>query len=245
MRLFFILCFLFTNQASADSVFVAAAANFSETAQDLAKIFKKQTGHEIVLTIGATGSLYAQIKNGAPFEIFLSADQSTPEKLVSEKLASKQSEFTYAIGRLVLWSQNEDLIKGDEAVLRAGKFAHLAIANPKLAPYGRAAQQTLKQLKLLDLLSPKFVTGESIGQTFQFIKTGQAELGFVAFSQVKNLKIPGSFWLVPPSYYDPLVQDAVLLKKGEGHKAAQQFLDFLKTSAEVKLILEEYGYLHP
>jgi molybdate transport system substrate-binding protein len=245
VKLFWIFIFAFSTKAAASSVNVAVAANFIETAQELAPIFKKQTGHELILTSGATGRFYAQIKSGAPFEVLLSADRETPQKLVVENWADKQSEFTYAIGRLVLWSEKKDYIKDGDEILKNGTFDHLAIANPQLAPYGQAAQQTLTRLKLWDLLSPRIVRGESIGQAFQFVKTGHAELGFVAYSQIKNLQPPGSFWIVPPAYYEPLVQDAVLLKKGAGHKPAQQFLDFLKNSNEARITLEKYGYLHP
>jgi molybdate transport system substrate-binding protein len=225
--------------AFAGSTNVAVAANFTDAAKEIAASFKAKTGHDAVLSFGASGQFYTQIKESAPFQIFLSADDERPKKLTEEGLAVKESLFTYAIGKLVLWSKDDSLVKGDET-LKSAAFTKLSIANPTAAPYGTAAVETLKALKLYVTLQPKIVMGNSIAQTFQFIDTGNAELGFVALSQLAG-KTTGSRWMVPQDLYTPIRQDAVLLKSGASSDAATAFMTFLK-GPEAKAIIEKYGY---
>lgn len=241
--LFLLFALLIAIQARADDVQVAVAANFAAPMQKIAAQFEKDSGHKLALSSGATGKFYAQIKNGAPFEVLLAADDETPAKLEKEGYAVAGSRFTYAIGKLVLWSAKPDLVDGKGEVLRKGAFTHLALANPKLAPYGAAAVETLKALNLLDTVQPKFVQAENIAQAFQFIASGNAELGFVALSQVHEdgkLK-SGSAWIVPASLHQPIRQDAVLLEKGRTRPAAQALLRFLK-SDQAKNLIRQYGY---
>ena len=226
-------------QAIAGQTNIAVAANFTDAVKEIAAAFKAKTGHEAVLSFGATGALYTQITQDAPFEILLSADTERPKKLVDDGLGVADSRFTYAIGKLVLWSKNPDLVKGEET-LKGGGFTKVAIANPISAPYGAAAIETLKALKLDETLQSKIVQGNSIAQTFQFIDTGNAELGFIALSQLAG-KTEGSRWMVPQTLYSPIKQDAVLLKKGASNEAATAFLSFLK-GAEARAIIEKYGY---
>lgn len=234
---------LLSTGASADEVQVAVAANFTAPMQKIAADFEKDTGHKAVLVFGATGKFYAQITNGAPFEVFLAADDETPAKLEKEALAVPGTRFTYAIGKLVLWSAKEGYVDGKGEVLKKGDFRHVALANPKTAPYGAAAIDTLRKLGLLDSVQPKFVQGENISQTQQFVSTGNAELGFVALSQVyKDGKVTsGSAWIVPGNLYEPIRQDAVLLAKGRGKPAATALVDYLKTD-KARGIIKAYGY---
>lgn len=227
----------------ADDVQVAVAANFTAAMQQIATEFEKDTGHKVLLSSGATGKFYSQIRNGAPFEVLLSADDTTPARLEQEGYALANSHFTYATGKLVLWSPTAGLVDGEGAVLNGGKFTHLAIANPGTAPYGAAAIQTMKKLGVLEAIQPKLVQGDSITQAYQFASSGNAELGFVALSQVyKDGNITsGSAWIVTPSLYDPLKQDAVLLNKGAGKPAAKSLFDYLK-SDKAKAIIKRYGY---
>jgi molybdate transport system substrate-binding protein len=218
---------------------VAVAANFTEAAKEIATAFQKKTGHEAVLSFGASGQFYTQITQDAPFQVFLSADDERPKKLVDEGLGVADSRFTYAIGKLVLWSKNADLVKGEET-LKAGAFTKLSIANPTAAPYGSAAIETMKALKIYDTLQPKIVQGNSIAQAFQFIDTANAELGFVALSQLAG-NTSGSRWMVPAALYTPIRQDAVLLKKGASNEAATAFVTFLK-GPEARAVIEKYGY---
>ena len=229
--------------ARADEVQVAVAANFAGPMQKIAAAFEQNTGHKALLAMGSTGKFYAQIKNGAPFEVLLSADDETPARLAKEGSAVDSSRFTYAIGKLVLWSAKPALVDDKGEVLKQGQFAHLALANPKLAPYGQAAVDALKALGLHDTLAAKFVTGENIAQTYQFISTGNAELGFVALSQVyDNGKLKsGSAWVVPQSLFSPIRQDAVLLNKGKDNPAAAALLTFLK-SEPARAIIAASGY---
>jgi molybdate transport system substrate-binding protein len=233
--------FAFTlgGSASAAETNVAVAANFTAAAKDIAAAFKQKTGHDAVLSFGSSGQFFTQIKQDAPFQVFLSADDERPKKLAEEGLGVKDSVFTYAVGKLVLWSKNADLVKG-ESTLKDGKFAKIAIANPKAAPYGAAAVETLKAVKVYDALESKIVQGNNISQTFQFVDSGNAELGFVALSQLAG-KTGGSQWLVPQELYTPIRQDAVLLKKGESNEAAKAFLAFLK-GPEARAVIEKYGY---
>ncbi|MDR7232563.1 molybdate transport system substrate-binding protein [Caulobacter sp. BE264] len=219
---------------------VAVAANFTEPAMAIAARFKARTGHEAVLSFGSSGQFYTQIANGAPYEVFLSADVERPQKAEAERLAVVGSRFTYATGRLVLFSRTPGLVDGGGAVLASSRFDKLAIADPKAAPYGQAAIETLTKLKRYDAVRPRLVMGASISQAFQFVQTGAAELGFVALSQVVNDK-GGSRWIVPAANHAPIEQQAVLLKTGVNNDAAKAFLAFLK-SAEAKAIIRRYGY---
>lgn len=229
--------------ALADEVQVAVAANFTAPMQKIAADFEKDTGHKAVLSFGSTGKLYSQIKNGAPFEILLAADDETPAKMEKEGLTAPNTRFTYAIGKLVLWSAQDGLVDDKGAVLKKGAFAHLALANPKLAPYGAAALEAMTKLGVADSLQSKFVQGENIGQTFQFVKSGNAELGFVALSQVyKDGKITaGSAWIVPGNLYAPIRQDAVILSGGKGKAAAEALVKYLKGD-KAKAVIKSYGY---
>jgi molybdate transport system substrate-binding protein len=227
------------SNADAADTNVAVAANFTDAANEIATAFQQKTGHQAVLSFGSSGQLYTQITQDAPFQIMLSADEARPKKLVADGLAVADSRFTYAIGKLVLWSKTKGLVKG-EATLKAGAFSKLAIANPTAAPYGAAAVETLKALKVYETLQPKIVQGNNIAQTFQFVETGNAELGLVALSQIAG-EPSGSRWLVPQALYTPIRQDAVLLKKGAGNEAAAAFLAFLK-GPEARAIIERYGY---
>ena len=230
--------------ASADEVQVAVAANFTAPMQKIAADFEKDTGHKAVLSFGATGSFYAQIRNGAPFDILLAADAETPARLEKEGLGVPGSRFTYAIGKLVLWSAKPGFVDDKGDVLNKGDFRHVAIANPKLAPYGAAAMEALTRLGLLSAIQPKFVQGESIAQTYQFISTGNAELGFVALSQVLNKEgklASGSAWVVPASLHTPIRQDAVILTNGKDKTAAAALMKYLRGD-KAKAVIKAYGY---
>ena len=229
--------------AAAIEVHVAVAANFSAPMKRIAEEFEKETGHKAVLSYGATGRFYAQITNGAPFDVFLAADDETPARLEKEGAAVAGTRFTYAVGRLVLWSAKPGAVDATGAVLRRNDFKYLAIADPKLAPYGAAAVQTLTQLSLLAAVQPKLVLGDSIGKVFSMVSTGNAELGFVSKSQVfeAGLLKTGSAWLVPAHLHSPLRQDAVLLKRAQNNLAAQQLLMYLKTPP-AKAIMASFGY---
>lgn len=229
--------------ADADEVSVAVAANFTAPMNVIAADFEKDTNHKAKLAFGSSGRFYAQIKNGAPFQLFLSADDETPGKLAQEGFAEPASRFTYAIGSLVLWSAKPGFVDAKGEVLKSGKFTKLAIANPKTAPYGRAAVETLTRLGLLASVKPKFVQGENIAQTFQFAQTGNAELGFVALSQVmKDGQVTeGSAWVVPAEMHEPIRQDAVLLSTGRGNAAAEALLRYLRTD-KAKAVIRSFGY---
>jgi molybdate transport system substrate-binding protein len=230
--------------ALAGEVQVAAAANFAAPLGPLGTAFTVATGHVLKVTSGATGKFRSQIAAGAPFDVLLAADDETPKQLVTDGLAVAGSTFTYAIGRLVLWSTQPALVDDQGMVLGAtGRFEHLAIANPKLAPYGAAAMQVLRARGLADTLAGKLVTGESIAQTYQFIATGNAELGFVALSQVAapGRPVVGSSWLVPAALHAPIRQDAVLLKTGMSNPAAAAFLAWLKSDSATTMI-RAWGY---
>jgi molybdate transport system substrate-binding protein len=218
---------------------VAVAANFTEPAREIAQIFQSKTGHKAILSFGATGQLYAQITQGAPFQVFLSADDTTPKKLVGDGLAVAGSPITYAIGKIVLFSKDADLVKGEQT-LKEAKFNKLAIANPATAPYGAAAVEAMKKLGVYDAIAPKLVQGSNISQTFQFVDTGNAELGFVALSQVVE-RPGGSRWIVPANLHAPIRQDTVLLKTGAENEAARAFIAFLK-GPEATAIIEKFGY---
>lgn len=231
--------------AHADEVSVAVAANFVVPMQKMVAEFEKETGHKVVASYSSTGKFYAQIKSGAPFEVFLSADDETPAKLVAENAAVAGTQWTYAIGKLVLWSAKPGVVDAEGAVLKKGDFAHLAIANPKLAPYGAAAVEVMKALGNGDALQAKIVTAENITQAYQFISTGNALLGFVALSQVlKDGKIDGSSWIVPARLYTQLRQNAVLLEKGKGKPAALALMAFLQ-GKKASAIIQSSGYELP
>ncbi|MGE1172906.1 molybdate ABC transporter substrate-binding protein [Pseudomonas sp. BW7P1] len=227
----------------ADEVQVAVAANFTAPIQAIAADFEKDTGHKLVAAYGATGQFYTQIKNGAPFEVFLSADDTTPEKLEKEGDTVKGSRFTYAIGTLALWSAKEGYVDPKGDVLKKNQYQHLSIANPKAAPYGLAATQVLEKLKLTEATKTKIVEGQNITQAYQFVSTGNAELGFVALSQIyKDGKVAsGSAWIVPASMHDPIKQDAVILNKGKDNAAAKALVDYLKGPKAAEVI-KSYGY---
>jgi len=227
----------------AAEVQVAVAANFTAPMQKIATDFEQATGHKAQLAFGSTGKFYAQIRNGAPFEVLLAADDETPAKLEKEGLGVAGTRFTYSIGQLALWSAKPGYVDARGAVLKQGTFDHLALANPKLAPYGAAAVESLGKLGLLGSIEPKFVQGENIAQTFQFVSTGNAELGFVALSQiVEGGKLKGgSAWVVPASLHAPIRQDAVVLAKGKDNPAAAALMKYLK-SDQARTVIKSYGY---
>lgn len=240
--LLFAALFGFSVAVHSEEVSVAVAANFTAPMQKIAPEFEKETGHKVVASYGATGKFYAQIKNGAPFEILLAADDETPTRLVKENAAVVGSQFTYAIGKLVLWSAKAGLVDDKGEILKKGNFEHIALANPKLAPYGLAAIEAMTALGVLKAVQPKFVSGDNIGQTYQFISSGNAQLGFVALSQVqKDGKIEGSAWIVPAHLHQPIRQDAVILDKGKGKAGAEALLKYLKGD-KAKVIIRSFGY---
>ena len=228
--------------AHAGTTQVAVAANFTDAANAIGAAFTAETGHEAVFSFGSTGQLYTQITQGAPFDALLSADDIRPAKAVADGLGEAGSVFTYAIGQLALWSAEPGLVDGPGA-LQDPDLTLIAIANPKTAPYGAAAVQAMQKLGVYDSLLPKIVQGDSITQTFQFVATRNAEIGFVALSQVVG-RTDGSLWLVDPSLYDPIRQDAVLLGHGAGNPAARAFLDFLKGET-ASGIIAGFGYARP
>ena len=243
-RLMFCLLWVgLTACARAGEVQVAVAANFAGPMERLVEGFTAATGHTAKLSVGSTGKFYTQIQAGAPFEVLLAADSDTPKKLIAEGRAQPGSNFTYAVGKLVLWSAQPGLVDAQGAVLAAGHYAHLAMANPKLAPYGEAAVQVIKALNLTESLAPKLVTAESIGQAYQFVATGNAELGFVALSQVAipGKAVPGSYWLVPASLYGEIRQDAVILQPGAANPAAAALMTYLRSDPARRLI-QSFGY---
>ena len=242
-QLVFFLVSFFSGAVFAEEVQVAVAANFSAPMQVIAAAFEKDTGHKAQLAFGSTGKFYAQIKNGAPFQVLLSADAETPAKLEREGLAVPRTRFTYAVGKLALWSAREGVVDGKGDVLRQGHYAHLALANPKLAPYGAAAIEVLKHLNLLDAVQPRLVQGENIAQTYQFVASGNAELGFVALSQImkEGKLIDGSVWIVPDNLHAPIRQDAVMLASGKRNAAARALMAYLKSN-KAKDVIRAYGY---
>lgn len=230
----------FTTPVRAGQTQVAVAANFSEPAKEIAAAFQKATGHTAVLSFGASGAFYTQLAHGAPFELFLSADAERPQKAEQEGFAVPKTRFTYAIGRIALYSARPGLVDARGAVLKRGGFATIAIADPATAPYGAAAVQAMQRLGVYPALAPKIVKGSSIVQTYQFVATGAADMGFVALSQLVNVS-GGSRWIVPRALHAPIDQQAVLLKTGAGNPAARAFLKFLK-SPQALAIIRRYGY---
>lgn len=222
---------------------VAVAANFTGPMEKIAPEFEKATGHKLVVAYGTVGKFYAQVKNGAPFDVLVSADDETPIRLEKDGLAIPESRFTYAIGKLVLWSAKPGIVDDKGEVLKRGDFLHLAVANPKLAVYGAAAVDAMKKLGVYERLEPRFVLGENISQAYQFAATGNAELGFIALSQIykDGHYTAGSHWMVPPSLYPQIRQDAVLLTRGKGNPAAEALLTYLKSDA-AKKVIRTHGY---
>jgi molybdate transport system substrate-binding protein len=239
----FVVVWALTANVNAAEVSVAVAANFTAPMQKIAQSFEQNTGHKAILSFGSTGNFYAQIKNGAPFEILLSADDETPLRMEKEGLGVPGSRFTYATGKLVLWSKQSGLIDDKGEVLRRGNFQRLALANPKVAPYGAAAIESMTKLGVLQDIQLKIVQGENIAQTYQFIATENAQLGFVALSQVlTDGKIAqGSAWVVPANLHLPIRQDAILLTKGRSSPAAQALMTYLR-SEKARAVIRSYGY---
>lgn len=223
----------------AGSVRVAVAANFTDAAREIGARFEAAAGHQVVFSFGATGQLYTQIVQGAPFEVFLAADQARPAKAVKKGIAVPGSRFTYATGSIVLFSKDRNFVAGADT-LRSGKFTRIAIANPVTAPYGAAAVQAMRALGVYDALVSRIVQGNNIAQAYQFVETGNAELGFVALSQVVRHN-EGSRWIVPADLHAPIAQDAVLLMRGVDRDAAQAFVAFLK-GPQARAVKEKYGY---
>ncbi|MBP6760400.1 MAG: molybdate ABC transporter substrate-binding protein [Thauera sp.] len=234
---------LFAGLTHAAEVHIAVAANFTAPINEIAAAFEKASGHKVIAAFGPTGGLYTQIKHGAPFEVFLAADDSTPARLETEGEILAGSRFTYAIGKLVLWSASVGYVDAQGEVLRRNEFNHLSIGNPKTAPYGLAATQVLARLGLSEAVKPKLVEGTNITQAYQFVATGNAELGFVALSQVfKDGQISGgSAWIVPEDMYEPIRQDAVILNKGKDNPAAAALVDYLK-GPKAAAVIKSYGY---
>ena len=238
------LCiFFWLGVLQAAEVSVAVAANFTAPMQKIAALFEQDTGHKAVLAFGSTGRFYAQIRNGAPFQVLLAADDETPARLEREGAGVAGSRFTYAVGRLVLWSRQPGLVDARGEVLKSGRFDKLALADPKLAPYGAAAMETMAALGVLEAVRPRFVQGESIAQTYQFVASENAQLGFVALSQVfaDGRISSGSGWVVPPELHAPIRQDAILLDKGRGNPAATALLQYLR-SDKARAIIRSHGY---
>jgi len=233
---------LHVSDALAKELRIAVASNFLLPLKALSKNFKESTGHKVVVISGSTGKLYAQIKQGAPFDILLAADSIRPELLEKEGIGVPGSRFTYAVGRLVLWSKNSKLpLKNDLQVLNHKNFRYLAIANPKTAPYGKAAEQVLRKKGFWEQIQNRLVRGENISQTFQFVMTGNADIGFIALSQLRKNQGLGFSWIVPQEWHDPIQQQGILLKRAKTNKAARQFLNFIKSNRIQKQI-ESYGY---
>jgi molybdate transport system substrate-binding protein len=233
-----------TVPAQADEIQVAVAANFSAAAQKIAAQFEHDSGNTVKLSFGATGKFYAQIEAGAPFDVLLAADQTTPAKLAAEGKARPATLHTYAIGRLVLWSADPALVDAEGEVLKSDKWKHLSVADARLAPYGQAARETLAALRLADAVQSRVVTAENIGQAYQFVQTGNAELGFVALGQVQppdGSRVPGSMWLVPDKLYTPIRQDAVVIATTRVGQAATAFVDYL-ASEKARVVIKAYGY---
>lgn len=243
---FLLLLAAITGAAQADQVTVAVAANFTGAIQRLAPDFERATGHTLVASFAATGKFYAQIANGAPFDVLLAADDETPKRLETDGLAVPGTRFTYAIGRLALWSPQSGVVDRRGDILRTGAIARLAIANPKTAPYGAAAVQTMKKLGVWERLSQRLVYGENVAQTLQFVSSGNATAGFVALAQVRALPASraGSHWIVPAELHAPLRQDAVLLPRAAGNAGARAFLEYLR-STRARAAIEELGYTPP
>ena len=238
-----VLPFALAASAQAETLTVAVAANFKKPAEEIGAAFKAKTGDEVKYALGATGQFAAQIRNGAPFDILLAADDTTAPALAKNGLALASSNFVYARGTLVLYSTTLPVKEQGEQILRKGDFAHVSIANPKTAPYGTAAIEAMKKMGVYDALKPKIVEGSNIGQTFDFVATGNAQAGFVALSQAIGAG-KGQWWVVPQADYAPIDQSAILLKPGENKAVAKAYLDFLR-GPEARTVIEKYGYTIP
>jgi molybdate transport system substrate-binding protein len=238
-----LLAVFLINNVQAAEVMVAVASNFIKPMQKIASEFKNSTGHEVKIAFGSSGKLLAQITHGAPFELFLSADTDKTDYLIKQDFAVSDSAFIYAQGRLVLWSASDNYIDNSSDILQTGAFKHIALADPKLAPYGQAANEVMQALAVDRLLTPRLVTGENISQTYQFVQTGNAELGFIALSQFNNLTIDkqGSAWLVPSTLHKPINQSAVLLQRGMSNPAAVELLAFLQKQS-IQTLIQSFGY---
>lgn len=232
--------------ANAGEVNAAVAANFTEPMEQIVKLFQAESGHTVRVSLGSTGKFYSQIQNGAPFDVLVAADEKVPQRLEKEGLAVEGSRFVYAVGKLVLWSAQPGLVDAKGAILRKGNYNKLAIGDPKLASYGTAAKEALEDLGLWSVIQGKLVTGENITQTYQFAATGNAELAFIALSQVtKDGKVTeGSWWIVPAHLYNPIKQSAVQLTAAKDKAATQAFLAFLK-SEKAKEVIRSFGYELP
>jgi len=237
------VCLLFSGVLQAAEIHVAVAANFTAPMKQIGAAFEKETGHKLALSFGSTGKFYAQIKNGAPFDVLFAADEATPARLEQEGQGVAGTRFTYAIGKLALWSKQPGFVDDKGDVLRKGQFDRIALANPKLAPYGVAAMEVLQKLGLATTLGSKLVQGENISQTYQFVATQNAPLGFVALSQVfaKGRVTEGSAWLVPQNLYKPIRQDALMLAQGRDNPAAIALLRYAR-GATARGIIQAYGY---
>jgi molybdate transport system substrate-binding protein len=238
-----VLLAMMAQVANAGEVNAAVAANFAAPVQQIAELFQKETGHTVKLSFGSSGKFYSQIKEGAPFDVFLAADERNPKLLEQDGLAVADTRFVYALGKLVLWSAKPGFVDDKGAVLSKGNYNKIAYADPKLAPYGLAAQETLQKMNLWDKVQSKLVTGESITQTYQFAATGNAELAFIALSQItKDGKVTeGSWWIVPSEMYTPIKQSAVQLSAAKDPAAAKAFITFLK-SEKALAIIRGFGY---
>jgi molybdate transport system substrate-binding protein len=233
---------LLVSTANAGEVLVAVAANFAAPMHKITSAFEAQTGHTVRISVGSTGTFATQIRSGAPYDVLLAADDETPAVLEKQGLAVAGSRFTYATGRLVLWSAQPGMVDAQGNVLKRASFDHIAIANPKLAPYGHAAIEVMTHLGVAERLAPRIVQGENIAQTYQFVATGAAQLGFVARSQV--MQAGGSTWLVPESLHSPIKQDAVVLARAKGSLAATELMKFLKGET-ARGIIRAFGYTAP
>jgi molybdate transport system substrate-binding protein len=231
------------SSVSAEEAQIAVAANFTAPMKAIIEVFEEDTGHKVQASYGSTGKLYAQIKNGAPFEALLAADQERPERLEEEGVGLPGSRFTYAIGTLVLWSADADKVEDGAALLKSGDFNKLSIANPKLAPYGVASIETLEALGLKAAIEPKLVMGENIAQTYQFVDTRNADIGFVALSQVMQDGeiVKGSGWIVPSEMHAPIRQDAVILESGKDNPAVTELFAYLK-GEKAQAVIRDFGY---
>jgi len=234
---------LWTTIAQAEEITIAVASNFTATMKDIVDAFQQTTTHRVNIAFGSSGKFYAQIKQGAPFDAFFSADQAKPQLLESEQLGVAGSRFTYAVGALALWSAKPTLLDNQAAPLKNGAFNKLALANPQLAPYGIAAIEVLERLALRTATQPQWVQGENIAQTYQFVSTGNADIGFVALSQIMRQGHiqQGSAWIVPTAFYNPIKQDVILLQRAKHSEAAQALLHFIR-SKQARDIIESYGY---
>ncbi|MBU0687955.1 MAG: molybdate ABC transporter substrate-binding protein [Gammaproteobacteria bacterium] len=240
------LAFSLAMPAQAGEVRVAVASNFTAPMERIVPLFEQATGHKAKVSYGSTGKFYAQIRNGAPYDVFLAADDETPKKLVRQELAVGQSRFVYALGKLVLWSVQPDIVDDKATLLNKGNFNKLSIANPRLAPYGVAAKETLTKLTMWNAMQRKLVQGENITQAYQFVASENADLGFIALSQImRDGKISqGSWWIVPPTMYQPIKQSAVQLSEAQDVEAAQALLTFLR-GKQAAAIIRSYGYELP